>query len=322
MHSVHSQLNKIEGTKMKKIIMLLLLFAAISIQGYAQQILIGGTPDDPNMNPVWSPDGSMVAFTKSNYTGIWIYNFTDNSIKQITNEQAAGFAFKWSADSKSILTRVAKYEDNRRYNAVKVFDIESNQSVRLTEYRTRMPYLPEWSDEDSKVILPTKEGVEIYNSGKLKKSVTLKPEINAFIKGDKIISRDVVTQTEKIMEPIKNAQIINLVISPDKNKVAFEVMGGNMYSMNIDGTNLIDLGKGNRPLWSSESKKIIYMITEDDGHDFTASDIYTINADGTQKLNVTNSKDLIEMNPCFAPDGKMVVFDAYNDGSIYLMNLE
>jgi Tol biopolymer transport system component len=28
------------------------------------------------------------------------------------------------------------------------------------------------------------------------------------------------------------------------------------------------------------------------------------------------------MNPCFSPDGKSIVFDVYNDGSIYLMNIE
>jgi Tol biopolymer transport system component len=64
------------------------------------------------------------------------------------------------------------------------------------------------------------------------------------------------------------------------------------------------------------------MIAEDDGHTFTASDIYSINADGTQKKNLTNTDDLIELNPCFAPDGKSFVYDVYNDGSIYLMNIE
>ena len=27
------------------------------------------------------------------------------------------------------------------------------------------------------------------------------------------------------------------------------------------------------------------------------------------------------MNPCFSPDGKMIVFDVFKDGSIYLMNI-
>ena len=104
--------------------------------------------------------------------------------------------------------------------------------------------------------------------------------------------------------------------------MVFEVMGGNMFVVNIDGSNLIDLGKGNRPKWSSDSKKIIYMITEDNGHEFTASDIYTINADGTGRVNITNTDAVIEMSPGFSPDGKSIVFENYNEGSIYLMNIE
>jgi hypothetical protein len=210
----------------------------------------------------------------------------------------------------------------KRFNAVKIFDVETNQSQQLTDFKVRMPYLPEWSEQDTKVILPSKEGTEIFSTGKLNKSVSTISEINAYTKYDKIVARNAATRTEKILEPIKDAQIINLVTSSDKNKVAFEIMGGNMYSMNIDGTNLVDLGKGNRPRWSSDSKEIVYMITEDDGQDFTASDIYSINADGTQKKNLSNTTDKIEMNPSFSPDGKTIVFDVYNDGSIYLMNIE
>ena len=303
----------------------LLVFLVLTPLTFSQlnsPVYITGSINDVCMNPVFSPDGKTIAYTKSGYQGIWIYDLSTQSSKEITDEPAAGFAYKWSSDSKSILSRVAKYEDQKRFNAVKVFDIETNQALQLTEYRTRMPYLPDWSAGDTKVILPSKNGVEVYSSGKQESAVTINKSVDAFVKDDKIVARSVVTETENVLEPIKDAQVINLVTSPDKNKVAFEVMGGNMYSMNIDGTNLTDLGKGNRPLWSSDSKKIIYMITEDDGYTFTASDVYTINVDGTQKKNITNTPDKIEMNPCFSPDGKMVAFDVYNDGSIYLLNIE
>ena len=80
--------------------------------------------------------------------------------------------------------------------------------------------------------------------------------------------------------------------------------------------------KETAPKWSSNSKNIIYTISQDDGYNYTASDIFVINTDGTQKTNITNTDDVIEMNPCFAPDGKSIVFDVINDGSIYLMNIE
>lgn len=307
---------------MKKYLMIfsILLSSLISAQTN-YQLLIQGSLEDIVMNPVYSPDGSSIAYTKSGYNGIWIYDLQSKSNTQLTDESAAGFGFKWSADSKSILTRVAKYEEMKRYNAVKIFDIETGESKQLSDYKTMMPYLPVWADGDSKVYLPIKSNDELLISAK-EKNNQIGSSIVAFEKNNKVVVKDLSNNSEQIFEPIKEAQYINLSLSPDAAKIVFEVMGGNMFVMNIDGTNLNDLGIGNRPRWSFDSSKIIYMIAEDDGHDYTSSDIYIINADGTQKRNLTNTSDLMEMNPCFAPDGKSIVFDLVNDGSIYLMNIE
>jgi len=299
-----------------------LLFTPLLFAQSNSPIYLTGSIDDISMNAVFSPDGNKIAYTKAGYKGIWIYDLNTNSSKQITDEIAAGFAFKWSSDSKSILTRVAKYEDLKRYNAVKVFNIDLEVSSQLTDYKTMMPFLPEWTDGDSKVLLPTKDNFEIYLSGKPKLQYRNNNEKSFFLKDDKIFAENVNTNKLDFFEPIKDAQYINFSLSPDRTKIVLEVMGGNIFVMNVDGTNLTDLGKGNRPRWSSDSRKLIYMITEDDGQDYTASDIYTINTDGTQKINITNTKNRIEMNPCISPDGKKIVFDVYNDGSVYLMNIE
>ncbi len=282
------------------------------------------------MAPVWSPDGTKLAFTQSGYTGIWIYDFSVQSIKQISDEKAAGFAMKWSNDSQSLLCRVAKYEGMKRLNAVKIFNIETNESFNLTDYKTKMSYLPNWADGDSKVILPTDNGIEVYNTGKLKNQNIPKSELTAILQNNQLVIYNSLTKQENILNPLinhpdfinKNLRFINVSTSPDQSKVVFEVVGGNLYSMNIDGTNLVDLGKGYRAKWSSDSKKLVYMISEDDGYTITKSDIFIINADGTEKRNITNTPDIIEMNPCFSPDMKQVVFDVLNDGSIYLLNIE
>ncbi len=307
---------------MKKLF--LFAFITFSMLTSAQsnyQLLIQGTPEDAVMNPIYSPDGLQIAYTKSGYQGIWILNLQSKTTKQITDEAAAGFGYKWSADSKSILSRVAKYEDLKRYNAVKVFNIETGESKQLSDYKTMMPYLPEWADGDSKVYLPLKGNDEVYVSG-IEKNQSARDFKVAFEKNNKIVVKDPANNSEQTFEPISNSQYINLSTSPDASKIVFEVMGGNMFVVNIDGSNLTDLGKGNRPKWSSDSKKIIYMIAEDNGHEFTASDIYTINADGTGRANITNTDGIIEMSPSFSPDGKSIVFENYNEGSIYLMNIE
>jgi len=299
-----------------------IFFSGLNLAQSNTQLLIEGSETDPVLSPVFSPDGNKIAYTKSSYKGIWIYNVQSNTSKQLTDEDAAGFAFRWSSDSKSILTRVAKYENLRRYNAVKIFDIVTGAATQLNDYETMMPYLPQWVDGDTKIYLPTKSNDAIFNTGKTKNSNGAGNNLVVFEKSNKVVVKNLADNSEQFFEPAKDAQYINISTSPDNTKIVFEVMGGTMFVMNTDGSNLIDLGKGNRPRWSSNSKEIVYMITEDDGQNFTASDIFTINTDGTQKRNLTNTNNKIEMNPCFAPDGKSIIYDEANDGSIYLMNIE
>lgn len=306
----------------KLILIFILILYSFNYAQLSSEILINGSPDNPVMCPVFSPDGSKIAYTKAGYKGLWIFDINTKSSKQITDEDAAGFAIKWSNDSKSILSRVAKYEGAKRLNAVKVFNVDKNESVQLTEYGARMEYLPEWSDGDAKVIVPTKESFETYSSGKPKLLYKNNNGKNVLLKYDRIVTQDLTRNDFEDIKPFEDAQYINLSISPDRNKVMFKVVGGNMYVMNLDGTELTDLGQGNQPRWAFDSKKIIYTITEDNGQEYTASDIYIINSDGTNKRKITDTKDLIEMNPALSPDGKTVVYDEYKSGKIYFTKFE
>ena len=277
---------------------------------------------DNFMAPVWSPDGSMIAFTSAKYKGIWIIDIQNRNIKQITDETAAGFLFKWSDDSKSILTRVAKYDGMKRYNAVKLFNIKSDESFLLTDYRTMMPGLPSFTPDNNKVYMFGRKNLEIFDSGieakPYKKSAVSSKII--YIRDDKIAVEDLISHQLKTFEPVKGKRVLNLRASPDCSRVTFELYGGDMYVMNSDGTGLTDLGKGYRPKWSPDNQHIVYMITKDDGYRILSSDIYTIKIDGTEKTNLTNSIDQIEMNPDWSPDGKKIAFDVPGEGSIYIMN--
>jgi Tol biopolymer transport system component len=303
------------------------IFFILSALVFAQPgslIYLIGSNNDVCMNPVYSPDGNKIAYTKASYKGLWFYDKVTNTHQQISNDDASGFAFKWSYDSKYILTRVTEYRKNRRYNALKIFDVTTGKSKQVSDYRTVMPSLPNWALFNEKVYITNGNQVEFFETGIHIPDQQMRwknPDI-VFVADKKISSMNLDSKIQSFFMPIKDAEYINLSVSPDNKMIVFEVVGGNMYTMNIDGTNLTDLGRGNRPRWSSDSKKIIYMIAEDDGYSVTASDIYSINANGTEKKNLTDSNNLVEMNPCFSPDGKMIAFDVLNDGSIYLMEIE
>ena len=116
--------------------------------------------------------------------------------------------------------------------------------------------------------------------------------------------------------------IINPAISPDGNKVAFQIPGHGMWICNSDGSNLKSLGKGSNPQWLSDNESLIYTVVTDDGTNFTASDIYSININSDSKYLLTGNTSLIPLTPSVSPDGKKVIFENAIDASIYIINLK
>lgn len=308
-----------------KIIVLMLNLLLMNVVAQTLPIKITGSVEDICMNPTISPNGEFVAFTKAGYQGIWIYKFSDNSINQITDEIASGFAMQWSPDSKFILSRPAYYDGLIRYNAVKIYNIETAEAIQLTDYRTKMPSLPVWSNYNENVFIVTDNQIESFSTGLVATTEQKQSAAQLLVyltNDDKIGVKDLTNNTTKIFEPISGKKCMNLSISPDNQRIAFEIYGGNLYSMKTDGTELVDLGIGYRAKWMADSQHLIYMITEDDGHQFTSSDIYTIKYDGTEKRNITNTNDKIELSPSASYANNKIVFEVFDEGSIYFMNLD
>ena len=121
---------------------------------------------------------------------------------------------------------------------------------------------------------------------------------------------------------------IQPTFSPDGSKIAFvSERTGHLaiWVMNADGSNPVELFDGiggNEPEFSPDGTKIIFGGNGGSGND---SEIWTMNADGTGRNNLSQSVDFFEYSPSFSPDGtKIVYFRDPKMGSpepeIYMMN--
>lgn len=106
--------------------------------------------------------------------------------------------------------------------------------------------------------------------------------------------------------------------SPDGEKIAFGTYEGH-FVMNRDGSGLLHLtniGEGQPSLsWSPDSKKVVFVL----GPSIWRYDLFTLNRDNTNLVQLTNTPEKGEAYPAWSPDGQKI---AYLDRTIYLINTD
>jgi len=307
-------------------VIMVLLLSRIEIA--QAQIRVAGKPKrlTPSgrefMQPVWSPAGEWIALTSSGYNGIWLVKPDGAGLKPLTADLAVGYKMKWSPDGKMLVGRAAKFENHRRYNAIKAYEAATKREFLLSDFRTLMPGLPQWTNGSQQVALFSNRGLEFFQVADHAIGKTQEASTRALVFANEqgLILLPAGAKTQQLLQPVQG-EVVNAALSSDGGKIVFESLNGRLYVCKNDGSALLDLGRGERPQWSPDGGKIAFMISSDDGHRLLGADLYVIRPDGSGKINLTDSKALFEMNCTWSPDGKRLAYDERNSRAVWVMEL-
>ncbi len=85
---------------------------------------------------------------------------------------------------------------------------------------------------------------------------------------------------------------------------------------------IANLGKAEMACWDPQGQNITFAVCKDGHYDIEKSDIFLVRYDGTERRQLTNTADRIEIEPSFSPSSRYIMYTDYDNNALYILRVE
>jgi hypothetical protein len=278
------------------------------------------------MQPIWSPDGRKLAFTRSGFTGLYVRNADGSGpIKEITAATYSGYKPVWTSDSEAIVLRTRTGVVGQ---SITIADVETGEITTLIEQAAHPGQPTRNAEGDVTVVLDGETMVLDRETRALRRPDEHYPP-GLVPTRDISLKIDFRNKTMRIVEGngLRSTEFPHQVflasLSPTRDRVAFLQGDGNIYVSRLDGSSMICVGAGSRWDWSPDGIRLVYLgDIEQDEWTVTGAELFVVNADGTGLTQLTRTPDQVEDYPVWSPDGTRIAYSTVHTGQVLVAILE
>lgn len=266
--------------------------------------------------PRFSKDDKKVIFSSSNFKGLFSYEIEAKNYSVISTKNGAGYN-PLIADNDKILFRTFELKKGKKYHSINSFSNTLNKNEILEEDKRFLKLPHQISSqgiyflENSKPIKKKIEKISVSKSVDINRAVYVEDNNLFLVDGDET----------KIINPLGEGTYVWESLSTDGNNILFTFGNMGTYVCDLNGEILLNIKKAHYPKFSPNGKFISYMIDEDNGTNYTSSDIFIYSLDGKNSYSVTATSDKIEMYAEWSNSGDKLVYHS-TDGEIFVSTLQ